>query len=401
MAGAHARPFAPPVDPTAPEIETLPTPTILDTPGNHDLPGPTRHPRRRHPVHGVGSRVRRALVIAHRGASGYRPEHTLEAYELAASMGADYLEPDLVPTRDGVLVCRHEPDLSTTTDVAHRPEFAHRQRTKCVDGQLVTGWFVEDFLVEEVKALRVRERMPHLRPRNASFDDQLTIPTFAEVLDLRRRLEVDLGRTVGIYPEVKHPTYFTRGGLDPAAALLRALDDRGLNTPTAAVFVQCFEPSALIALRRDGLASRKTQLLGAEGAPYDLRTHGDRRTYQNLLTPAALDRIATYADAIGPHKTHVLPRSTEGTLPGATELVDQAHAVGLLVHAYTFRAEIEFLPAGTLHEPGTSVSVSGAMEEMTSHLLAGIDGLFCDQPDIAVEARRAARSVGQHVPVTT
>lgn len=399
MPSAHARPFAPPVHPGAPEIETLPTSTLLDTP---DSPASEsfRRPDQRHAARCTGPRARRALVIAHRGASGYRPEHTLDAYELAARMGADYLEPDIVPTRDGVLVCRHEPNLGATTDVTQRPEFAHRQRTKCLDGHLVTGWFVEDFLLEELRTLRVRERMPRVRPRNASFDDQLTIPTFGEVLTLRRRLEKDLGRTVGIYPEIKHPTYFSRGGLDPASALVQALDDSGLNAPAAPVFVQCFEPSTLIALRRDGLVSRVTQLLAADGAPYDLRTYGDPRTYQDLVTPAALDRIATYAEVIGPHKTHVLPRTAAGTLAGATELVEHAHAAGLLVHAYTFRAEVEFLPAGTAHEPGTSVSVSGAMEEMAAHLRAGIDGLFCDQPDIAVAARRAARFSAGNAPAT-
>ncbi|MGH3952278.1 MAG: glycerophosphodiester phosphodiesterase family protein, partial [Pseudonocardiaceae bacterium] len=211
---------------------------------------------------------RAPLVIGHRGASGYRPEHTLASYELAARLGADYIEPDLVTTSDGVLVARHEPEISGTTDVSERSEFAGRKATKSLDGVPVTGWFAEDFTLAELRTLRAKERIPRLRPDNTHFDGRYRIPTLQEVIDLAQRLSRELGREIGIYPETKHPTYFREMGLPLEPALVRALERNGLNRPNATVFVQSFEVGNLRRLRGE-LRVPMVQLIGSSGAPYD------------------------------------------------------------------------------------------------------------------------------------
>ena len=220
------------------------------------------------------------LVIGHRGASGYRPEHTLESYRLAAEQGADYIEPDLVSTKDGVLVARHEPEIGGTTDVADHPEFADRRTTKMIDGVEFIGWFTEDFTLEELKTLRAKERIPALRPANAAYDGQFEIPTFQEVLDLRERLSRNLRRPLGVYPETKHPTYFRTLGLPLEPALVRTLNRYRLNDRRAPVFVQSFETGNLRALQ-PWLKVPLVQLLGAPGE----RPVGDPRTYAELATP--------------------------------------------------------------------------------------------------------------------
>jgi glycerophosphoryl diester phosphodiesterase len=356
----------------APSAAATATPTL--TPG---LQGRRRAPR--------------ILVIGHRGASGYRPEHTLASYELAARLGADYLEPDLVVTKDGVLVCRHEPEIGETTDVASRPEFAGRRTTKLLDGVAVEGWFAEDFTLAELKTLRAVERLPAVRQQNTLYDGRFEVPTFEELLRLRRRLSAELGRELGVYPETKHPTYFARQGLALEGRLLRVLRSAGLNHPGAPVFVQSFEVSNLRQLRRAGLRTRVVQLLSASGSPYDSIARGQGPTYAELRTPAGLASIATYADGIGPDKNLVIPRQADGRLGTPSALVAQAHDAGLLVHPYTFRAENQFLP--TDYRRGTVPSDYGrALDEQVAFLRAGVDGVFTDNPDVAVLARSLVRA---------
>ncbi|OYW29367.1 MAG: glycerophosphodiester phosphodiesterase, partial [Caulobacter sp. 12-67-6] len=235
------------------------------------------------------------LVIAHRGASGYRPEHTALAYELAIAQGCDFIEPDLVPTRDGHLVARHENEIGGTTDVAARPEFAARKATKTIDGQSVEGWFTEDFTLAELKTLRARERLPQLRPASAAFDGQAQILTFDEVVAIARAATTRTGRTIGVYPEMKHPSYFASIGLPVEERMLDALKRNDLNSATAPVFVQCFEVTPLKTLRHKTRA-RLVLLADAEGGPPDL----PNVKYADLITAEGLKGVAAYADGLGP-----------------------------------------------------------------------------------------------------
>ncbi|WP_300012277.1 glycerophosphodiester phosphodiesterase [Pseudonocardia sp.] len=327
------------------------------------------------------------VVIGHRGAAGYRPEHTLASYELAARLGADFIEPDLVTTADGVLVARHEPEIGATTDVAEHPEFADRVTTKTVDGAEVTGWFTEDFTLAELRTLRATERIPDVRQENTIYDRRYLVPTFDEVLALRERLSAELGREIGVYPETKHPTYFAALGLPLEPALVKALDEAGLNRADAPVIVQSFETTNLRALDTE-LEVPLVALLEADGAPADLVAAGDPRTYLDLITPQGLADLAAFADGIGPDKNLVVSRNADGTLGTPTTLVADAHAAGLLVHPYTFRNENQFLPADL--RAGTSDTDYGdAFAEYTAFFEAGVDGVFSDNPDTAVAARAA------------
>jgi len=329
---------------------------------------------------------RRPLVIGHRGASGYRPEHTLASYELAARLGADFMEPDLVPTKDGILVCRHEPEIGGTTDVADHPEFAARKKTVSLDGQSVTGWFTEDFTLAELKTLRAKERLPQVRQRNTLWDGMFEIPTFQEMLDLRARLVRELRRPLGVYPETKHPTYFQKAGLPLEQRLLDILRRNGLNTHDAPVFVQSFEVTNLQQLRALGLRAPAIQLLSATGSPYDSVAKGSGPSYADLVTPAGLAGVAKYAQGIGPDKGMIIPRAADESLTTPTALVKDAHTASLLVHPYTFRAENTFLPKDD--RVGTVATDYGrAVEEQLTFLATGIDGLFTDQADIGVYAR--------------
>jgi glycerophosphoryl diester phosphodiesterase len=319
------------------------------------------------------------LVIAHRGASGYRPEHTLAGYELAARMGADYLEPDLVSTADGVLVARHEPMIGGTTDVAAHPEFADRRTQRVVDGVTVEDWFADDFTLAELRTLRAVERLPALRQGNTVYDGLFTVPTLDEILALRARLCVELGREIGVYPETKNPSYLAGRGLACEPALVAALRAHGLDRPDAPVFIQSFETANLRALQTQ-TPVRLIQLMDAAGAPADLVAAGDPRTYADLAHPAELAAIAEYAAGIGPAKELVL--GPDGVPTG---LVDAAHAVGLLVHAYTFRNENAFLPAG-LRRAGRDDEHGDVLAEYRAFVDAGVDGLFTDHPDTAVAA---------------
>lgn len=339
-------------------------------------------------------------VIAHRGASALRPEHTLAAYQKAIDDGADIIEPDLVITRDGVLVARHENAIAivnadgsvkeATTDVADRPEFAARKATKTIDGQAVTGWFTEDFTLAELKTLRARERIPAQRPANAAYNGQFEVPTLQEVIDLAKAAGTKAGRVVGIYPETKHPTYFQSIGLPLEAPLLAVLEKNGWNHQDAPVFVQSFEVANLQAIRKRS-SVRLVQLVAPSGRPYDFVARGaaETRGYADLITPEGLQQVARYANAIGPYKTLVAP--VKDGLPGQpTGLVERARAAGLAVHIWTLRPENAFLPAGLKKAPASDATLRGdSVAEITAYLRAGIDGFFTDDPAVGRAAVQA------------
>jgi glycerophosphoryl diester phosphodiesterase len=333
------------------------------------------------------STLKAPLVIGHRGAAGYRPEHTLASYELAARMGADFLEPDLVSTKDHVLVARHENEIDGTTDVAAHPEFAARRATKVIDGAAVTGWFTEDFTLAELKTLRAKERLPAVRPGNTTYDGRFQIATFAEVLALRDRLSKELHRVVGIYPETKHPTYFRSIGLDLETPLVRQVRGAGLDKTNAPVFIQSFELTNLVDLRQHfGVSAPLIFLTSAHGAPYDLLSAADPTTYADLTSAAGLGSISGIVNGVGPDKSQIIPCDKRGALTQPTTLVADAHAVGLLVHPYTFRAENTFLPLE--YRVGVDSTAYGrAIDEQLRFLRTGIDGVFTDQAHIAVIAR--------------
>ena len=327
----------------------------------------------------------RPLIIAHRGASGYRPEHTLESYRLAIRLGADYIEPDLVSTRDGALVARHENEISGTTDVAEHPAFAPRRTTKQVDGVAVTGWFTEDFTLAELRTLRATERLPGVRPQNTIFDGRFEIPTFQEILDLARTEGQRLGRPIGVYPETKHPSYFASIGLPLEEPLVAELVANGLDSPQAPVLIQSFEVGNLVKLSRL-TGARLIQLLDSVGAPFDSPTIDGSPSYADLTSPAGLTSIAKYAYGIGADKDLLVPWGPGDELLPARPVVDNAHEAGLAVHAWTFRAENRFLPVD--FRIGTDPDARGdIVTEYELFLRLGIDGLFTDHPDTAVAAR--------------
>ena len=309
------------------------------------------------------------IVIAHRGASGERPEHTLAAYERAIDQGADYVEPDLVPTRDGVLVARHENEISGTTDVASRPEFASRKATKVIDGESVTGWFTEDFTLAELRTLRARERLPELRPANTRFDGLYSVPTLAEVIALVSAKEAESGRRIGLYPEIKHPAYFARLGHDLPALLVAELERHGLNRPDALVFIQCFEAGPLERLNAM-TPLPLVQLVAAEGGPADR----PGTSYAAMLSDAGLKALAGHVDAIGAELPLLVTPAGQ-----PTGLIARAHAAGLKVHGWTLRRENQFLPPplrnGT--DPAAAGQIARAWELLKA---AGIDGVFTDNP---------------------
>ena len=338
--------------------------------------------------HGLNSDelAERPIVIGHRGASGFRPEHTLAAYELAIAMGADYIEPDLVITSDGVLVARHENEISGTTDVAEHPEFADRETTKTIDGETITGWFTEDFTLAELKTLRAKERLPDIRPANTAFDGRFEIPSLQEIIDLAKE------HGVGIYPETKHPSYFDSIGLSLEEPLVSALEDNGFTSTGDPVFIQSFEVGNLMELS-EMTDLPLVQLLDDSGAPWDLVESGDSRMYADLATPEGLAEIATYAQGIGVNKNLVIPRDENDNLIEPTSLIDDAHAAGLIVHAWAFRDENTFLPndfrVGDPSDPEFPRTSGDGVEEQVLFLEQGLDGLFTDQPDTGVEALAA------------
>ncbi|MFE9026104.1 glycerophosphodiester phosphodiesterase family protein [Streptomyces iakyrus] len=310
------------------------------------------------------------VVIGHRGAAGWRPEHTAPSYTYAVQTGADWIEPDLVPTKDHVLVVRHENEISQTTDVARHPEFADRRTTKTVDGRQVTGWFTEDFTLAELKTLRAVERLPAVRNRNTVFDGRAEIMTFQEVVDLARRLSREHGRTIAVFPETKHPTYFRSIGLPLEPKLAAAIRRNRLGRRECVV--QSFEPTSL--RRMTDLNVPLWQALGTTGGPYDLPSV----TYRDMMTPAGLAGIAEYADWIGPDKSSV----------SGTTLVADAHAAGLRIGPYTFRAENQFLPE-RFRRGGGANDFGDAFAEYALYYRMGVDAVVTDFPDLAVIARRS------------
>jgi glycerophosphoryl diester phosphodiesterase len=328
--------------------------------------------------------AKKAEVIGHRGASGYRPEHTLASYELAYRMGVNRVDVDLVPTKDGQLVARHENEIGGTTDVAEHPEFAGRKKTKTVDGTKVTGWFTEDFTLAELKTLRAKERIPDIRPRNTIYDGRYQIPTYQEVLDLGRRLAEELHRPLGTYPEVKHSTYFRKLGLPIEPRLVQIIKRNGLNHEDAPVVIQSFEVGNLKALHRQ-LRVPLLQLTEAAGAPPDFVASGDPRTYADLVTPKGLREIAGYADYLGPEKAQIIPVDDAGYLGRPTSLVPDAHQAGLKVVPYTFRNENSFLPKD-FQSSDDPAAYGDAFGEYAAYLATGIDALFSDNADTALEA---------------
>jgi glycerophosphoryl diester phosphodiesterase len=305
----------------------------------------------------VTAETSRPLIIGHRGASGHRPEHTLEGYRLAAEMGADFIEPDLVSTKDGVLIARHENEIGGTTDV--EVKFPARRTTRTIDGQTISGWFTEDFTLAEIKTLRARERLLF---RSHAYDGQFAIPTFDEVIELAQRLGRELNRPIGVYPETKHPTYFRGIGLPLEEKLIASLAKHGWDRKDAPVFIQSFEPDSLRLLR--GKTSVSLIQLTSDAS---------------MLDAAGLKRIAAYADGIGPEKRLVVPIGADGSVGAPTDLVQRAHAAGLLVHIWTIRVDKQFLPAG-YH--------GRAEAEFEKFRDLGVDGIFTDFPDVAAKALR-------------
>ena len=320
------------------------------------------------------------ILIAHRGASADRPEHTLASYAHAIAQGADFIEPDLVLTRDGVLMARHENEISETTDVASHPEFAARKTTRVIDGTSMTGWFTEDFTLAELKTLRARERLPRLRPGNTAYDGQFEIPTLQEILALVKDEEARTGRRIGIYPETKHPSYFAHIGLPHETPLLAVLAAYGYTAADDPVFIQSFEVGNLQALHGK-TRLRLIQLVDASGSPADR----PGQSYTDMVTPQGLRDIARYAQGIGPNKSLVIARDMLGRMGPPTPLVAHAHAAGLAVHPWTFRPENFFLPLG--QRVGINPQSRGDVQaEITAFLHAGVDGVFSDD----VASARAA-----------
>ncbi|MFD0030300.1 glycerophosphodiester phosphodiesterase [Streptomyces sp. NPDC055059] len=326
-------------------------------------------------------------VIAHRGTSGYRPEHTFGSYQLALEMGAHVIEAgDLVPTKDGHLVCRHEPEIGGTTDVSAHPEFAGRKTTKSLDGVATTGWFTEDFTLAELKTLRAKERIPANRQRNTLYDGRWEIPTFEEVLKWRERQSRERGKEVWIHVETKHPTYFRKLGLGLEERVATLLRKYGVNKKNSPVFLQSFEPTSIQRLNKLVDNPLVVLLSTASSRPWDFVDAGDPRTVADLITPKGLDEIASYAQGIGPTLDLVIPKDKDGKLLAPTTLVKDAHAAGLILHPYTMRNENTFLPAD--FKKGTDPNAYGdAFGAFKAYLATGIDGIFSDNCDTALLAR--------------
>jgi glycerophosphoryl diester phosphodiesterase len=333
-----------------------------------------------------GKHKDKVIVIAHRGASGERPEHTLLSYTRAIEQGADFIEPDLVPTKDGVLVARHENNITETTDVANHSEFAARKATKTIDGEAMTGWFTEDFTLAELKTLRARERLPKLRPDNTKFDGQAEIPTLDEVIALAKKASKETGRTIGIYPETKHPTYFASIGLPVEQRLVDKLKAAGWDRADAPVFIQSFEVNNLKKLK--GMTKvRLIQLMAGAGGPAD-GAHAELQGDDHARGAEGRRRICLR------HR----PRTDDDRQPAAgpaTTLIADAHAAGLKLHPWTFRAENFFLLPS--YRSGANPADHGRIKDEILYFIGlGVDGFFTDFPYIGVEARDAAAGSQAH-----
>ncbi|MBL1116749.1 glycerophosphodiester phosphodiesterase [Streptomyces sp. 110] len=350
---------------TAAEPRTAPDAAAGASGRGHELPVPT--------------------VIGHRGASGYRPEHTFGSYQLALDMGADIIEQDLVPTKDGHLVCRHENDITATTDVSAHPEFADRKTTKTVDGTKLTGWFTEDFTLAELKTLRAKERIPGNRQRNTLYDGRWDVPTFEEVLQWAEREGRERGRRIWLYVETKHPTYFRKLGLGLEERVAKLLRRYGRHRKDSALFLQSFEPSSIQRLRKLVDTPSVVLLSTMDSRPWDFVEANDPRTVADLVKPEGLKWIASYAQGIGPDLSVIIPRTPDGKLGTPTSVVKDAHAAGLILHPYTMRNENTFLPAD--FRRGTDPNAYGdAFGAFKAYFATGIDGIFSDNADTALLA---------------
>ncbi|MGW4077617.1 glycerophosphodiester phosphodiesterase [Streptomyces asiaticus] len=350
---------------TAAETRTAPGAAAGASGRGHELPVPT--------------------VIGHRGASGYRPEHTFGSYQLALDMGADIIEQDLVPTKDGHLVCRHENDITATTDVSAHPEFADRKTTKTVDGTKLTGWFTEDFTLAELKTLRAKERIPGNRQRNTLYDGRWEVPTFEEVLQWAEREGRERGRRIWLYVETKHPTYFRKLGLGLEERVAKLLRRYGRHREDSALFLQSFEPSSIQRLRKLVDTPAVVLLSTINSRPWDFVEANDPRTVADLVKPEGLKWIASYAQGIGPDLSVIIPRTPDGKLGTPTSVVKDAHAAGLILHPYTMRNENTFLPADFRRgsDPNAYGDAFGAFK---AYFATGIDGIFSDNADTALLA---------------
>ncbi|MEE4598821.1 glycerophosphodiester phosphodiesterase [Streptomyces sp. DSM 41524] len=350
---------------TAAETQTAPGAAAGASGRGHELPVPT--------------------VIGHRGASGYRPEHTFGSYQLALDMGADIIEQDLVPTKDGHLVCRHENDITATTDVSAHPEFADRKTTKTVDGTKLTGWFTEDFTLAELKTLRAKERIPGNRQRNTLYDGRWEVPTFEEVLQWAEREGRERGRRIWLYVETKHPTYFRKLGLGLEERVAKLLRRYGRHRKDSALFLQSFEPSSIQRLRKLVDTPAVVLLSTINSRPWDFVEANDPRTVADLVKPEGLKWIASYAQGIGPDLSVIIPRTPDGKLGTPTSVVKDAHAAGLILHPYTMRNENTFLPADFRRgsDPNAYGDAFGAFK---AYFATGIDGIFSDNADTALLA---------------
>ncbi len=318
------------------------------------------------------SKIYKPIIVGHRGACGYTPEHTLHSYQMAIDMKADYIEPDLVMTKDKVLIARHENEISETTNVAEK--FPDRKATKKIDGKDKTGWFTEDFTLAEIKTLRAKERLPF---RSANDNNKYEIPTFSEILELVKAQSKKTGRKIGVYPEVKHPSYFKSIGLPLEKALVEELTKNKMNTAKSPVIIQSFELSSLKELK--GMTPHFLLFLidDPQEIPYDHVLTNNKKTYLDLMTPEELKNIKKIADGIGPHKNYLIPEGKDKKLMPPTALLQAAHAVGLKVHIYTFRNDKEYFNAEYNGNPEN---------EYHRFFALGIDGLFSDFPDTAVKA---------------
>ncbi|CAJ0789280.1 MULTISPECIES: glycerophosphodiester phosphodiesterase [Ralstonia] len=332
-------------------------------------------------------------VIGHRGAPALRPEHTLASYQKAIDDGADIIEPDLVSTKDGVLVARHENEISGTTNVADVAAFAGRKTTKTIDGQSVTGWFTEDFTLGELKTLRARERerIPSIRPDNVAYNDQFDIPSLDEIIALARDQSAKLGRNIGIYPETKHPTYFQSIGLPLEDRLIDSLRRDAFTASRTTVYIQSFEVANLKAIRNKIGSSQPNwklvQLMGTSSRqPYDFVVAKDSRTFGDMMTSQGMRDIAAYANGVGPDKSSIMGLDASGRLTDPTDLIRNAHNAGLVVHPYTFRPENTFLPPSLRSGADNTRNVNGSITEIQAFLRAGVDGFFTDDPAVGRQA---------------
>lgn len=331
------------------------------------------------------------LIIGHRGASALRPEHTLAAYQKAIDDGADFIEPDLVATKDGYLVARHENEIGETTNVSELPQFADRKTTKVIDGVSLTGWFTEDFHLNELNQLKARERIPQIRPNNVQYNDLYNIPTLEQIIELADQHYQKTGKIIGLYIETKHPTYFQQQNLALENSLLMSLAKHKYTREIAPVYLQSFEISNLKAMREqlDQLNSIKQikiiQLYGGKSTqPADAAMQKLTINYGDMATVAGLKEVAKYADGVGPSKTYILPNTQAATV---TSFVKDAHAVGLKVHPYTLRPENEFLP--DYLDCGVNPAErceTGAIKEYELFFEAGVDGIFTDDPALGRKA---------------